>query len=550
MSSAGAIAIPIIQVDGNPLDSTLSVVSVHVTREVNRIPDARIVLAAQGSLEARQSFLSGRPFAPGAKVVIGIRVAGKEATVFKGLVSGMAIRSDGDGLFLTVEMKSPAVRLTGVRRSAVWRNQNDGTVIRQILQKGGQTLAGAVPATEPVHAALVQFQATDWDFVLTRAEAHGLVVVVGDDDIALKPMAVSGGPTRKFALGTGTLGAVEFELNALHQQSAIDGTGWDAATGAPRKTAQAGVLALPQGRLDRAPVGEALGRTALTLSHMVPMPEAEIKSWTRARMARSRLSLIRGRVTVPGIADLKPMEIAALSGFGDRFDGNALITGFRHQLTGNGFRTDIQFGLAREPAGKLPDLADMAAGGLLPPVSGLHLATVAALENDPDQQVRARLVIPALGADQQNPLWARVAMPDAGNQRGFFFHPEAGDEVVVGFLDNDPRHPVILGRLHGARNVPPKALADGSADNLRKGIVTRSGTTILFTDGDKPALTLKTGAGNQLVFDDGAKSLTITDQNGNSIAMSDGGIKITAKTKFEIEAGGDVIIKGTSIKMN
>ena len=59
-----------------------------------------------------------------------------------------------------------------------------------------------------------------------------------------------------------------------------------------------------------------------------------------------------------------------------------------------------------------------------------HLAEVVAV-NDPDN--RTRVQIKLLNFDgvssQDGPVWARVAVPFAGSDRGAFFLPDVGDEV-------------------------------------------------------------------------------------------------------------------------
>ncbi len=44
----------------------------------------------------------------------------------------------------------------------------------------------------------------------------------------------------------------------------------------------------------------------------------------------------------------------------------------------------------------------------------------------------------------------RNVMPAAGNNRGFIFHPNIGDEVVVKFEDGDPDRPLIVGRVYAS----------------------------------------------------------------------------------------------------
>jgi len=50
--------------------------------------------------------------------------------------------------------------------------------------------------------------------------------------------------------------------------------------------------------------------------------------------------------------------------------------------------------------------------------------------------------------------WIRSAMPDAGSKRGGHFALRAGDEVLVGFVNDDCDRPVIISRLHGGATQP------------------------------------------------------------------------------------------------
>jgi uncharacterized protein involved in type VI secretion and phage assembly len=193
----------------------------------------------------------------------------------------------------------------------------------------------------------------------------------------------------------------------------------------------------------------------------------------------------------------------------------------------------------------LPDFVNMQAGGLLPPISGLQLGIVEAAE-DPDNQGRVQVTVPAVGTDAAGPLWARVAVPDAGDKRGFCFRPEAGDEVLVGFLASDPRYPVVLGRLHGGKNKLP----DGFTDVKQKGIVTRRDARLVFSEADKPSITISTPGGRTVVLDDGKATITISDQDKNMITLDADGITIKAAKNLTLEAGGAVKVSGSTIDLN
>ena len=76
------------------------------------------------------------------------------------------------------------------------------------------------------------------------------------------------------------------------------------------------------------------------------------------------------------------------------------------------------------------------AAALIPAISGLQTAVVTQLENDPKGEHRIMVKMPVISTSDEG-IWARIATLDAGDTRGSFFLPEIGDEVVVGFLNDD-----------------------------------------------------------------------------------------------------------------
>src|SRR6185437_373730 len=96
-------------------------------------------------------------------------------------------------------------------------------------------------------------------------------------------------------------------------------------------------------------------------------------------------------------------------------------------------------------------------------------------------------------------------------QRGTFFRPEIGDEVVVGFLSEDPRHPVVLGMLHSSAKPAPESAKDA---NDRKGYVSREKMQLIIDD-KKKSIVCGTPAGNTMTLSEDDKGITLKDQNGN-----------------------------------
>jgi Rhs element Vgr protein len=261
-------------------------------------------------------------------------------------------------------------------------------------------------------------------------------------------------------------------------------------------------------------------------------------------MMRSRLAKIQGRVRCQGFAGIKIGQVLELSGVGNRFNGKHFVSAVRHQLDRKNWETDIRFGLSPKWFSRHEDIVDATAAGLLPGVKGLQVAVVTALEGDPDGEDRIQVRLPIVSADDDG-IWARIATLDAGADRGSFFRPEIEDEVVVGFLNEDPRDAVILGMVNSSSKPAP---LPGSDDNHEKGFVTRSGMKMIFND-DKVSFTLETPGGNKLTVSDDEGSIVLEDQNGNKIEMTSDGITLDSAKDIILKAAGDVKVDGVNVEI-
>ena len=191
-----------------------------------------------------------------------------------------------------------------------------------------------------------------------------------------------------------------------------------------------------------------------------------------------------------------------VTGIGQRFVGKQYVAGVRHTFADGNWETDVAFGLCPDVYAATYPVTALPAGGLLPAVNGLQIGIVTALENDPDGEDRIKVRLPLVSASEEG-VWARLATLDAGDGRGTYFRPEIDDEVVVGFLDDDPRFPVVLGQLHSSAKPAPAA---GSDDNNVKGYVSRSKLKLTFDD-DKKVVVLETPEGNTLTLSEDGKKV-------------------------------------------
>lgn len=155
---------------------------------------------------------------------------------------------------------------------------------------------------------------------------------------------------------------------------------------------------------------------------------------------------------------------------------------------------------------------------------------------DPDDLGRVRIRLPWSPDSDGDAYetWARIATLMAGNNRGSWFIPDADDEVLVAFEGGDPRRPFVVGMLWNGRDTPPERM---DSNNNLKTILSRAGVRITMDDSDGAvSLTLSTPGGHSLVFDDGDRSVTATDSNGNVIKLDSGGVTVTTAAQVKVQA--------------
>lgn len=183
---------------------------------------------------------------------------------------------------------------------------------------------------------------------------------------------------------------------------------------------------------------------------------------------------------------------------------------------------------------------------------------------DPDGMGRVKLKFPWL-SDQEESDWARVAMPMAGKERGFFFLPEVDDEVLVVFEQGDMNFPYVIGALWNGKDKPPMKNDDGK-NNVRL-IKSRSGHCIRLTDEngkEKIEIEDKTGK-NKITIDTASNTITISTDKDLNLDAPKGKITLAAQTIImdakqglelkssstaKLEASAKLDIKGGVVNIN
>ncbi|MCA9735653.1 type VI secretion system tip protein VgrG [candidate division KSB1 bacterium] len=526
--------------DGQEISGEYQVFSVVITRAVNKIPAAHITLLDGDVAKEDFKISNSEDFLPGKEIEIHAGYHGDEEMIFKGIVTAHALKSrKNKSSVLSVECKDRTVKMTVGRKSAYYTEMKDSDIIEEIL--GEYNLQAEVEATEVEHKELIKYACTDWDFMNARAEVNGRLVFVEDGKVSVKKPDTNQKPVLSLVHGA-TMLEFEAQMDARSQLSAVKCNAWDFSGQELLEEKNGSLSYTEQGNIDSNKLAETIGLDELSMQHTGRKSEAQLKAWADAVLLKSRLAKIIGRVRCQGFAGIKPGHMLGLQGVGERFNGVAFVTEVRHQISTKNWETDIQFGLPAAWFAQKNDFNDLPAAGLLAAVQGLQIGIVTQLGEDPDGEDRVLVRMPVISTGDDG-VWARIASLDAGKNRGAFFRPEIGDEVVLGFLNADPTDAVILGMLNSSAKPAPITATD---DNHEKGFITRSDMKLLFND-EEVSCKIATPNGNTIILSEGSGSILIEDENGNKIELNSSGITLKSDGDININAGGDINLEGTNI---
>ncbi|SRX54962.1 type VI secretion system tip protein VgrG [Aequorivita sp. CIP111184] len=530
-----------ILIEGSEISAAYQVKNISVEKEINRIPFAQLVFI-DGEASSQDFNLSNEDLLiPGKKIEIKAGYHSDEETIFKGIIIKHSIKIRESNSILIVECRDEAVKMTIGRKSNFYYESKDSDIIEEII--GKYTLENEIEATSFSNKEIVQYRTSDWDFIMTRAQINGQICTVDDGKIKISKPDFSQTEIETVAFGS-TLLDFDAEMDARNQFNTITAYGWNPSEQEIIEAEATDPGISLNGNISTSDLAEVMELDNLELKHGGNYNSTQLQNWSDAKNLFQQLSKTRGRLKFQGIPTVKPGTMLKLEGVGDRFNGKIFISAVRHEIAEGNWTVDAEFGMNPKWFSETYDISELPAAGIIPSVSGLQIGVVSQLESDPDGEDRILVKIPIINKDEQG-IWTRVATLDAGNNRGSFFLPEIGDEVIIGFINDDPNHAIILGMLHSSAKPAPLQASD---DNHEKGFITRSEMKLLFND-DKKSIIIETPGGKKVTIDEDSGVIKIEDENRNVITMDSDGIAIESAKDFSIKATGDCNIEAMNINV-
>lgn len=424
--------------------------------------------------------------------------------------------------------------------SRMFSQMNATDIVAQLLKEAGITFEVRLAAGLPQDELTIQYQETDLSFVARILEAAGIhyhvesapagdKIVLSDNNGAF-PLAAFG--KLVFSQSANPAVVTFSRGQALHSGQIHSGDyNWRTPTATVSAVSQAGQYADLAERVYPAGVenqAEAQANANLRLA---------------VRMAESQVC--RGESTYPQLQAGTRVNLAE-----SRFSGDYLITSLTHQYNGKVYRNEFRCLPAQVTYRPLPRTP-------IPTVAGVVSGIVVGPQGESkhvDQYARVKVRFPWLPSQPapSDTGFIRVAQIAAGSGSAVLWLPEVGDEVLVAFEHGDLRHPVIVGSVYNAKDMPPVSLPANKHVSLFRqrganGVLTEvvldgaPGAERLFLQGQLVSVTsggdLLERAGRNMVIESASDLSIKTGQNLSVLTKKDATVTSAGNSQWAI--GGD-----------
>ena len=516
-------------VDGNDLSIARQIVSINVHQELNKIPTAHIIIVDGEPASENFAASSSNDFKPGKSIEIKLGYNSSNETIFSGIIITNAVRVNNGCSEMNIEAKDKTVKMTVSMGNNHFRNTSDIEIARDLLQQNNISNLD-ISGTALRHRQLVQSNVTDWDYMISRIDVSGFYCVIDNARVIIRKPDKSADAGLRLTYGEDVL---EFhtEMDSRIQNTEVTTSVWDFRTQRVI-TEESRTAAGNEGNGITLNDLAGVANRPYQIRSSVSLAQEEIRAITESKKARQELSKIKGRVKYQGTKKIIPGNFIAIDGIGVSFSDKIFVSAIQHEYADGDWTTEATLGWNEQFFSEQTNAHNAASStGQVSGLQGLQSAVVTDIMDD-EGEFRVKVRLPAVN-DQDEGIFARVATLDAGNNRGTFFRPEISDEVIVGFMNNDPSHPVILGMLHSSSISSP---IQPETSNNKKGYVSRSGIKVTVDDGEN-SIVIETPGSRIFKLDDSANTITVNDGAGNKITMEPNGVTVEAAVNLTLKAG-------------
>ena len=440
----------------------------------------------------------------GKKISLSYWQYGSENQVFSGIVTGLKNRKESGYGKLVITGHSPSILLENGRADRSFEQLSLSQIVKEIGVNYPQE--GKIHAEEQelnvrrVLPYTVQLQESDFSFIQRLATRYGEYFYYNGKELIFGNKAE---PVLELSEGRELI-ELEFELGLKAQ--GFSGLAYDAEKGESiqhnaqevqtewkENALQAVAVQASKQRFGNAPKSIFSGSEKSQELEEMLLKEKENREsliWVRGRSRDSRLKNgSRAKLTDINGRAMETYRIVEIKHYynGDEYYNEFVgVSDVLHPP----YQNSGAFPKSHEQMGRVVENADPLGLG----------------------RVRVQMVWQEAGSEKTP--WIRLLQPHSGSGKGFYFVPEIGEEVLVGFQGGNAEKPYVIGTQYNGKE--------------------KSG----YADKENNIKAVHTRSGNRLLLNDETGDVSLESQKGQTIAIfyGNGNIEIKAPETMTLNA--------------
>lgn len=350
--------------------------------------------------------------------------------IFSGTITSMRREKRSDGLrTLHVRAHDALDRLRRRQAMAI----RGPAVLAQVLSALVSDLGVNVQADEegPDLPLIVQWGTNDLDWIANVCATYGAYFALAGSTLRLMSLEGSGDAAIELDPDENLFEA-SIESNALRLRTEASACAWNPlTTESYRASAVDFTLDVVRDWEGAPPNLKQVARDIV--GGAGPRDEGVLSRVAQADLERASKRAHRFEGLVDGDARLMPGSRIALAGSGGEFEGEFALTRVEHSYT---LESGYTCGISSDPPADPERLVGPA----------VSLGVVSDTD-DPQGAGRVRVLLKAFNDAESD--WLNVCSLGAGENKGFIAQPEAGDSVLIAFVNDNPAQGVVIGGLFG-----------------------------------------------------------------------------------------------------
>ena len=537
---------------GDEQSLKLSLKRLSIQRQINKV--GRAILEFIGpslSAEKMDVEISKAPLKLGTSILIkaapGTDGNEEQKLIFSGVITKAGIATAAGYYQFKLSLKEHNLTLVRETQSWMFNDKTDKDIVSALV-KDQSTIE-----IEPFEASIKHEQRffeniSTWGLISQLGFNNGCIAYTEPSESGVKVKFVSSDKLDKSAsIDIGDANVLRFSLDYCneHQYAASNTSTWDFK--------KQEVPAAEQKKSDVVKpkiYGKTISAADITFDKVEAgrfyesgLAEKEAAALSEANLHLHAYLSYFGELQLRGQTEHAIGDVIEINKLSDEFKGPFLISGVSHEIQSTGWVTTYRLGVHIDdvPNRSLNSFYRTSERSDSDTSSQLYLGVVQKFEKDKENNFRVPVILNHFPKDAK-PIWARVSMVEAGGGRGMVFWPEKGDEVIVGFIGEELRTPVILGSLFSASdaNKVPEGFEPSEKNNVR-GLFTKKKLSYKFDD-TEDSFDLVIDDKTQMKLDKKA-GLDIKVEK-DLVSAVDGAAKSTIKDKLSIAAQGAISVEG------